>query len=91
MQKNWFRNSVLIRLPQIQCSNSLSFFRDINATNSLFYAQNESTGLGGKFYIVRLPALQQQRHAKTRRNAIVNVQSKQKVTLDQRDASKQWA
>ena len=35
--------------------------------------------------------LQQQRFAKTRRNAILSVKLKQKVALDHRDATKQWA
>ena len=67
------------------------FFQDINATNSLFHAQNESTGLYDRFYAVRSHTLQQQRYARTRRNVIMSVKSKQKVALDQRDASKQWA
>ena len=33
----------------------------------------------------------QQRNARTKRNLIVNVKSKQNVALDQRDESKQWA
>ena len=67
------------------------FFWDINATNSSFDPENESTGLYDRFYIVRLPALQQQRYARTGRNEIMSAQSKQIVALDQRDASKQWA
>ena len=42
-------------------------------------------------YIVRLPAFQQQRYARTKRNFILSVKSTQKVALNQRDASKQWA
>ena len=54
-------------------------------------AKNESFGLYGRFYIILRPSLQQKRYARTRRNIIMSVKSKQKVTLDQRDASKQWA
>ena len=59
-------------------ANLLIFFLDTTATNSSFHAPNESTGLYGRFYIVRLTTLQQQRYAGTRHNVIVSVKSKQK-------------